>query len=363
MNNIDEYLNNLRIDDVKVPSQITNTIKNTLSIDYKEKTNNFTNIFKYVACFAVILISSMGITFAKDIKKFVQQIFFDNGKGISEAMENNYYELYNDVTSESNGVNVNIGYVVMDDNFLGITFNFKFDKVHQELEYNRIYIPDMIIMDNEQNILFSDTYTEKCCIHGGYSISEPEKDGENTKISYSMQSGENETFPNSKELYIKFNKIIFGKSFNSISSDEKIGKSEDEIIKRLTIDTIEGNWKIKMNLPEKFYNRNNSKYKFANKYDHLILNKANLTNTNFEFEIQTDEKDILNNINIDKSKYIENEKNEIFNTNSDGLKIENNGKIIYTAKFDLTSFNATNKLKIYIPLTDGSNKIIELEKE
>ena len=340
-----------------IPKKITHTIDDTLYY-INEKSNANNNILKKIACFILILMSCSGVIFAKDIGMLIKNIFVDNNDGVNKAIENGYYEHYQEITSESNGTNVSAEYVLMDENVLKITFNISMEEKYKKIDFDKIFIPDMIIIDEEGNLLFSEEYNPES-FENGYSSTIIENNDENVKLAYSIES---EKFPKSKKLYVKFSKIILLKYENLMSNNENIKKSYNEIIKNNTLATIFGDWKLEFELPEKFYDRNEINYSIINNDKDIILNKACLTNTGFIFEIQTTDKKVLANINSEEMPIIENENNNKFTSSSGEKEILDSGIITYKHTFNITRFDATKTLKVNIPLNDGNVLCIELEQ-
>lgn len=354
----------------------------------------------------LLLIMITGGVFAKDIINFVKNMFVDTSKGVNEAIENGYIENIDMDYISSNGTEVKVDTILMDDYNLNILFDIKIQELDEQFFIKVINIPNLIITDENDNIIVAkfdskDRY-ENFCIERGLEINYrniaygdgsekaaiTEQQGNSFKYSYETHSNE---FPKSKKLYISFDRIIL--------MNQLIGEIGSDDVKRKS---ITGNWNISVELPEEFYNRKTLVYtmKDCNKAD-LELIRATVSQTQTKIAIRTkwgepvynesDSEDIkgekiknwldnklpLNMANqMIKNEYVETSDGKKFyaSMSSDGnggYSQNADGTFTYNQTFELTCFEATDKIKVILPLggellksnEDISEFIIELSRQ
>lgn len=378
----DEKLFNYFKENQETPSKITDGI---MEIDLKREKKSILNSYnlRKVAIVAISLGTiSTGVVFAKDISNFIKNIFNDN-KGVNTAVESGYiYEIPN-VYTDSKDTQIRITEMIMDDYTLDLNIVAQFDKDINVTGMEKINIPDMIITDDGNRILYSSSNQQ--------SIDFCNKKG----ISNSYDNIKNITTNTSSSLFI-YNSNIKSMNFsiNLSASDEKFPLSKEIYLFFNTIEiegnnqkyTITGNWNIEIDVPNKFLNRESTLYKVTNCNNDNVYKdsiKAEVYETGMNFEMtmywgdyntwhnkleMMREKDVLSSqlINQEKS-YVENENGEKFypiqSTASDGgYSFNTDGKLIKWETFELTKFNMTNKLKVVLTTIDNEQIIIELEK-
>lgn len=378
----DEKLFNYFKENQEIPSKITDGI---MEIDLKREKKSILNSYnlRKVAIVAISLGTiSTGVVFAKDISNFIKNIFNDN-KGVNTAVESGYiYEIPN-VYTDSKDTQIRITEMIMDDYTLDLNIVAQFDKDINVTGMEKINIPDMIITDDGNRILYSSSNQQ--------SIDFCNKKG----ISNSYDNIKNITTNTSSSLFI-YNSDIKSMNFsiNLSASDEKFPLSKEIYLSFNTIEiegnnqkyTITGNWNIEIDVPNKFLNRESTLYKVTNCNNDNVYKdsiKAEVYETGMNFEMtmywgdyntwhnkleMMREKDVLSSqlINQEKS-YVENENGEKFypaqSTASDGgYSFNTDGKLIKWETFELTKFNMTNKLKVVLTTIDNEQIIIELEK-
>ena len=271
----------------------------------------------------------------------------------------------------------------MDDYTLDLNMVAQFDKDINVTGIEKINIPDMIITDDENRILYSSSNQKSIDFCNAKQI---DNDYDNIKnittntssslfiynadtnsMSFSINlSASDEKFPLSKEIYISFNTI------------EMEGNNQKY--------TVTGSWNTEIKVPNKFLNRKSTLYKVTkcnneNVYKDSIKAEVYETGMNFEMTMywgdyetwhnkmeEMRKQDVLSSqlINQEKS-YVENENGERFyplqSTSSDGgYSFNTDGKLVKWESFGLTKFNMTNKLKVVLTTIDNEQIIIDLEK-
>ena len=289
-------------------------------------------------------------------------------------------------------------------------------------ELQDIELKDLIVTDEEKRILYcmdQDAFEKYCKENNlSYKFSEFNENYYNCglnailknhdkktgiiQFTYNLYSGD-KFFPKSKKLNFSFNEI--------------------QVTDKNTVVNINGNWNMSFDVPKDMYNRKSISYKVVScENPDFEVTNATLTNTGFEFgliisnmglpegielinelekkvvdgEIDINEynrrinteKELIeareqydkikqpvtiydwnntpNNQNIENVTYVENEKGEKFtSTMSPGRRQDANyidgNKFSFYETFSLTTYTATNKLKVRV-MFKGKPYVIELEK-
>lgn len=206
------------------------------------------NIIKIasVACFILVFIT--GAVMAKDIGNFIKKIFGPNtSDGVEIAVENGYVSEVKSEKYSSEGIEISVNNVIMDDFNFAMNFNMTLDERYNINEFKNQELYDLKIVDEAGEIVFnSHGYqfeTEKEMQEKGYGGAYSflaEQTGERTlKLSLSA-TGNSKLFPKSKHLTITFTKI---NTWGYNEKDEKIDK------------LYEGNWNFEVEVPKEFYER------------------------------------------------------------------------------------------------------------
>lgn len=355
------------------------TIESIYAVNLSQKKSPILlSIKKIVITIISLLTISTGFVFAKDIERFIKN-YFSASKGVETAIENNYiYENpeFNYSTYENTSFRINS--VVMDDFNINLSIVANFANDINLSDYNKIYFPDMIILDEEENIIFfsnfnslKNYYTEKNLDYNfdyiynnsvtpSTTIFMEDISESNATIICNMMSSD-KTFPKSKELYVNFKTI------------ELVGNNR-------TLN-LSGDWCINISIPEKFYNRQTQIYNFKNCNDSRVFNdsvQAYVSQTGMKFKMELDwgtfkeysmeekQQNILNTILI-KDEYVINSKGEKFfpskSSDSDGGYTErSDGTLVYWQTFDFTTYDLTDSITIVLQTNESSEIRIELEK-
>ena len=282
-------------------------------------------------CVGMILMS--GVVFAANIDN-IMNYFRGLGKGIDTAIENGYVEKpemdyieSNTTLSKETGtivedvkVDAKIEDFLMDDLNLSTQFSFKFDeKVHNYIDLNNINtitLNDLFVRDEENRLIYSvnnkeifDIYCKENKLNYVFGEFDNEKyfnnglnwfpafiskEGSLAKLTYNMYS---EGFPKSKKLNFTFSKITITEHNNS----NKI--------------TIQGNWDIELDVPEKMYNRTSETYRVVScSNDDFKIYSSNVSDTGFEIGV------IISNIEkVEYPKELERIRKEIWAKYADNV--------------------------------------------
>lgn len=369
------------------PKEYKLAIQNALNNENRTVSWEIMNIIKKVACFLLIIILASSMIFVKDISAFISKYLLkiNSTEGVQDAIENGYIQEVNMRHIESNGVNVKVKEILMDDFNLLILFDIEIPEAESIETICNIELSNLVIRDEQDNVIaltlensnkYEEFYkqiniqeTSKNIAYnkGSYYGEIIKKYGKSLEYKYMTYS---DNFPRSKKLKISFNKIIL--------------KNKNFYEKTV----IEGDWNITVDLPEEMYNREEMIYsvKTCSK-DNIIVTKAQISNTGMKIELITkwgepvyteedseEEKErkkeefFNNNHSVQniliKNEYVENDDGERFYpvvNSSDGNGGHNqmlNGFLRYWQTFNLTKYNATDTLKVVL---EKQGEIIEIE--
>ena len=287
MNNIDNVIENVMQKPIFEPIEFEQAIMT--AFEKKRKNKIYSDVItKIITAIITIITITTNIVFAKDIYDWIYNIFNSKttSRGIIKMSEEGYLQnvdmeyVGNDVSS------LKIENIVMDDYNLDIVFKVK---TKEKIEATTgIFIPDLIISDENKNLIFCDYNNlkeyEKYCkendieysnmnMHNnitncGYNIEIIEQTEDSIRFLYKMYSTK---YPRSKKLQIRFETISINKTNNNTSK------------------TLKGNWNIEIDLLEKFYNREVKTYIVkdnSDKGNNAILKKAEATNTEMQIDLK-----------------------------------------------------------------------------
>ncbi len=324
-----------------------------------------------IAVFSLVLITGGVFATSHIVNKFGANA----SDGVDIAVNNGYISEQKTEYKKANGIELNVDSMLMDDDNFAINFDMKLDDEYDMKDFGSIDFVDLKIIDETGKIVFNtyDLVSDlglETSYKGAYSISHNKKNEHEFIVSLTA-TGNPEKFPRSKHLSIKLTKIS-AKEADNYYAINKI---------------YEGNWNFEYDVPEEFYNRKTIIYSAKKCTDSSInLNTitATLSNTAFKIsipEIKTDKinysllktstpKSIYDKIAIQK-EYVETSDGKKFETaqRSDGdggYGIENgkeNTISNYHQTFNLTSFDATNTIKVHMFTNTGEEIVIEFEKE
>ncbi len=386
MENIDKYIKNIVNKGINEDDSYEIAIKSTFKTKRNKMHDN--KLSKIITATCSLVILTTGIVYAKDIINYVTGLFNEN-KGAEKAIESGYIATPNVNCIESNNVKVNVENFLMDDFNMNFIFNISLDDSVDISSISRARLPDLIIKDEENRILYcqdeNNLNKENIDINGDKYISSgsnwyiKNKDTENNRIQlvYNFYSSK---YPKSKTLNIKFNKINLTKY--------EISENEETI--------LNGEWNIKLDVPEKFYNREVCIYNVKSCSDSEInVTNASLYDTGFRIEFNRKVSPIYNDDDSDEVKkekmnklvewnmkeldeernmtyddYVINEAGEKFYPIKSSLEDSRadylpNGEFSYMQTFDLTKYNEnSNHINIHLKINlPNLKEEVEIELE
>ncbi len=381
-NNFEEKIYKYFKENDEVPFKIKKGISEIKLEKNKRRVFNFYD-FRKIAVASVSLITiTTGVVFAKDISKIVKNLFNDNS-GVSTAIENEYVYQEPTTFSKSDNTETRITEMIMDDYTLDLNLLINFDENIDVTGITKVKIPDMIITDDNNNILYSanSEVSKEFCKEKG--------------ISTDYESIKNITTNTSSSIFIySADKNALILTCNISASDIKFPKSKNIYLAFKTIQmegndknyNVTGNWDNTIAVPTKFLNRESSMYKVTscnnnNVYMDSIIAEVYETGTNFQMSMywgdygvehakmeEARKKSVLSSQLIKQEEsYVENENGERFypaqSSSSDGgYSFNTDGKLHKWETFTLTKFDATNKLKVVLTTINNDQIIINLKK-
>lgn len=293
MDNLDKKIHSILSEELEMSNNYIDMLNNTLDglpdKNEKRKSFKFLKLALATTCCLTLIIS--GTAFALNKNNIINHAknFFLVNKGIDTAIDNGYIEKADINYINSTKTKVSIENILMDDFNLSFSLLINIDKNIDTSKIARIRIPNMIITDEENRILYCDDKTifDNYCkeknlnytfgetsdnyINSGsnWYIKNKSADSKTFELVYNLSANK---YPKSKKLFI---------SFTQINMTEKEISENEEI-------ALSGNWNIKYNLPKKFYNRTAIVYsvKSCSNPDFKIT-EACLYNTGFRFDFET----------------------------------------------------------------------------
>ena len=350
-------------------------IRKKLKKNLEKKGIVFKNI---IIIFIVAMVIVSGYVIGREI---VKHFFIDSSNGVEKAVENGYIESYEiEDNYKSNNVSISVDSVLMDDYNLAIIFCLKFDDKSYIDKINYCEFDNLLIMDENNNLIvtkFEGNNNDSKLLNffdnsgnnypgindGSESIHIKSKSDNEIIMTYVTHSSK---FPKSHKLNIMLDRISL------YSSNNDLGEK---------IDTIKGDWKIEVELPEEFYNRESVVYTLeSSNDDDLELLEANLSETGIRIRFKTkwgqqyynkddSDKEIKEKLEKIRDEYltfeyiVDNKITPFYNYyiinsfgqkfypagSSDGdggISVGFDGEVEYMQLFNMTSSEATDKITV-----------------
>lgn len=404
MNNMEDKIKKALSENIELPTDYKYIIRNTLKerSDVKMKRNR---VIKVLATSCACIVITTSLVYAKDISNFVQN-FFNHNKGMDTAIQNGYIDepdmeyvgskevKTNNTVIEAIDTEIKVKNMLMDDYNLSFTFSLKIDENIDISKIKNVSFPNMLITDENNKIIYcenKDTFDKYCKDNSlNYEYLKFNENYINNETNYYVKSISQEE--HRIDIVYNFNASVYPypKSKKMIIDITQIDMSETENSEKNEI-SLKGDWNMKFDVAEKFYNRQSLVYTVTKCSDESIdVTEATLSETGMTFEFTSndepiyDEDDSLevkrqkidefedkNIVHYVVDEYVENENGEIFNPTESNF--ESSGTIYGVAgdfkhwqTFDLTKNNATNKLIIHFNLNlqgYSRNVIVELERK
>ena len=372
MKDIEKLLNITGSEEIEIPTCIESKIQNIINnLNEKKNHNLIKQVLKYII-WSIIGICSCGTVYAIHYIDKHSNIY---DVGVKDAIQNGYVqEIENVKYNIDNSVKVGISSLLLDD------FNFYLDlnvEVDKNIEgYENFKIKDVIIYDDENNIYYADNsdVIEKYSLgknipldrlteisgYKGITISNVCQNTGNINFMFKSQSNK---YPKSKKIYVEFGGLEFSNNVNEMKNNL----------------IYIGNWKIDVEVPEKFQNRESILYNIKNCDDRIIKNQLKLETTETctklnllmqwgDYEYWNNKTNEIRKYDVMESRYIQIEKCYIVNENGDkfyatfegsGSRLNIDGTLNIYCNFSYKKSDYTNNIKIV--LVDINNEIIEID--
>lgn len=369
---------------INKPKEYIEVIKNVFNKHKRANIYMRMRTMKKVACVLFIFILTASVVFAKDISTMVNKFLLktNSSEGVREAIDNGYIDEIDTEKTTSNGIEISVKEVLMDDFNLLLLFDLEMPELDNVELIRYVQFENFVITDEEDNVIaltlegpekYEEFYNERniqtrtkniAYNNGSYCGEIIKKSKTNIEYKYSTTS---ERFPKCKKLNISFDKVIINKE-----------KSANNII-------VEGNWNINVDLATDMHNRETILYEVKECSEGDIkVTKAEVSKTEMKFEMVTkwgnpvysendteeDKKrkkeEFFNNAHstqniLINNEYVENDRGEKFFpviNSSDGNMGYNqmfNGNLRYWQTFNFTQYNMTDI--IYVIFEKQGKKI------
>lgn len=386
MNDIDNIIKKIVSEKIEKPIQYRKSIENALYRENSEEKHWFyRNNFSKAACATcACLVIGSGVILAKDIPNLIKK-YFNTSEGINTAINNGYILMPNMNYIESNGTQVKVNNMLMDDFNFNLTFSIKLEENIKSEDVTKMELVNMIITDEENRILYCqdiDTFNNYCKENNlDYKYGEFNENYINNGSSYYIYSRDNEL--NTLNLVYSLYSNQYPRSKKISISFSQININEDTILK--------GDWNMTVDVPEKFYNREADVYSVTNCSDPFLnITDATIYDTCMKLEFNTKVQQIYNENDTEEERKEKKEKfkNFGYETGSKFIKFVSNeyiedsngnkyypsehnsedagtiysptGELYHYQTFNFTKYDMTDNIKIYLTINtmEGSKDII-----
>ena len=317
--------------------------ENTVKSHIHRAKGKLSRYMPFVIIFA-ILCSSM--TFAgrmiRTLKELVIMFQITSTKAIDDAILENFAQSVNTDFSYDNGIGIKIDNVAIDDKFLYISYLFDIEK-----ELSDINLENYHIYDNSNNVLSATLESSLKNIYGSdyssegitYDTKPVQREDGTWSYSTVFQVVYDKNYPLSKTINIEIDEI-------SVLSDNKR-------------EIIEGNWKLNVDLEDRFAKRDAVYYTYSS--DEKIKNiSAKLNDMSFELVIDFNE-DINEFVVKTNNLFLQDENGEMITCFLKNIN-EHKNRVTYICDIGKYSKNI-DKLNLYLKYAYESGKYIDVVLE
>jgi hypothetical protein len=328
---LQEYFKNDFNDEI--PFSTKKAIENTyLKIEILNKIRNIKRIAAIIIC--AITVTS-GVVFADNIVKYISSIFTSTTESIDIATQNGYVQNVNMDFVYDKDIGIKVDNVIMDESKLDISYLYK---VNDDVDKFELY--EYTIKDNDNYIWYRFNYENYIyenppIITGMHNSTNPIR-LENNIIKESILYSSNE-FPKCKKLFIEVDKIRLNNQ-----------------------DIVEGNWKIEVNLDDKFNEREKIIYE-PSYNEHIINSEIYLTETTLKVSLELDE--LYDDFIISNPPFLENNLKKQYSSqlyNRENLEKTS----IFNFEFEISKYDENiDTFYLTIPINEEVIIRIELNKK
>lgn len=324
-NKFDEKISKMLNEEVYIPQKITNRIRISLKAEKKGVWLNM-KLKKIVVTLACVVVIGTGAVFAT-------KTIIEYRKSMNIASEYGYFEEGQKEYIFFNGLGIRVDNYFMDKNQLGITFNFEIEENMQLVDFYSIGLQGTEIHffdENREEIIMEDTGDNM----GFEEITNI--DNRHTTAIYTMKKAKEFK---SQKIIVKIDKVLFAQDGETQLKEYK------------------GNWEFELSTEKYLNNQNDIQYKGITNAENIIVQKAELTATNFNIVLEIDNLDELVKpyvslfevgklIGTDVEIGIKNMRSSI------GYDYDNNTA---TINMELSKFEAHDEYQLILITNEGSN--------
>ena len=319
--------------DERYKSPFNDKIDNLMNNLYrKRKRKN-----RFLLAIPILLVSTTVFAVAYNTLN-LSSVGIDSSSSIELAVQNGYIQKVDIDMQTFDELGIKINSFLMDDINLDIVFEYKINNNSVNIDdIKDVSIQDITIYDENKNIIKSrDNYSYENEISELSGYSKVNKISNETFENTFFAEANN--FPNSKRLYIEFEKVIF---------------SCKKEVKRFN-----GKWKFELDVPENMVNRKEILYKCTsnNNIGNIIINEVKLSNTGLIVQVGPNSEELLNKTDI--SVIVDNKKYKANNNMYSEAENHNSSMIKRTYPFNLTIYDAPNEIIIEIKNNKEKKKLV-----
>lgn len=387
MENLDKELRNIFTKEENVPEQLTKTIQKTMSQKEKPKNKIIYYTIRNVAV-AMAVIALLGVatpSIYAQIKWNIEYKEFENRPveygmaSINQAIEQGYEKNIDMEYVYHDNIGVKLDTLMITDEFFSMNLDFIFPK---ETKINtETFNYGYAIYDENKNVygvldVISNLDVKEMAKGNGYwkklykeeNISYNKKEIFPRTISDSTQGATVITskegniiaktsmttpkeFPRSKKLYIRI--------FN-------IGYTMDQLSMSERFELTDAEWKLEVEVPENFYQRESVELKLVEEVDGFELKKLTVTETGTSIIFKMDGfiDMVMSGRDMEKEEFEQKMDEALYITNEEGKRYSytenDNGTYMngtYKAKFDLNKSDLNQKLYLHFKMNGKQYKI------
>ncbi|MBK1812830.1 DUF4179 domain-containing protein [Clostridium sp. YIM B02505] len=335
-NFLDNQIKIILNEDENIPEGVMNKINTSFEIirqkerEAKAKKNRLRKRFSAVAA---VLLLVVGISSYKPVFAAVKEFLFGYGdKGVQRAVDNNYMQKLSNIFSESSAIRIEATDIVVDSNKLAINLKLNFKDASVIKDKDNIMVTLALKDENGKSILKNMGGTENSDLS--------KKDSGETTVSIVLDSIEG-NIPKSKNLHIEISTICLGK----YNGTEK---------------RINGSWQLNIPVETKFIDVKTIKYKPIDNNNKLEVISAEAFPTGMvvKFRAKNNGQEHI----VNRAKLIGSNDKEYTISGSTSMENQPDGKVLVNTKFDATSFDDLDELKLKVESIDGKDEFVTLKK-
>lgn len=304
MDAFDKKMKGIFTQEMRVPTEVTDKIKDTITIENLEsrKERRKSTIFKLTSIAATFLI--VGMTIQVSAKQYYErkaweefqdrEITFGMGS-VEQAVDNGYKENIEMEYVYQDGIGIKMNSLVLSDTNLQLGIDFSFEKEIDTSSNYKEFMYSMIIYDENNQVYLTNTYGwgaskkyehyfEHFCkehqiakpssVYDTINYNDTASYGYSTytkdRVVANVQATSKKGFPKARKLKVQ----ILDLRYYEMIPEEKKSKSEP---------ISNAIWNLEIEVPEQFYQRSNIEYILEKPIAGIQLEKAIVSETSMAF--------------------------------------------------------------------------------